>query len=128
MKTVIYNPKKGGIRLPRYLNLTTLKERIELVSGANHLDDSEVKILQAHDAYHRHSQTGVLTIVAPEVSTNAEDGAPSDLKAYSVNDAEEIIGKESDTEILAIWRKRDTRKGIFEAIDKRVADLKAGAR
>lgn len=46
-----------------------------------------------------------------------------DLKNLSIREAEPIIEKETNLDLLALWHESDDRKGIKDAIDLRVEQL-----
>lgn len=47
------------------------------------------------------------------------------LKGYSISEADPIIEATNDLEKLAQWREADERKGIKDAIDRRMATINA---
>lgn len=127
MKTVIYQPSKGGVQLPPQLVLSGIGYRVSLKKGSNHLSDDEAAQLLSHDSFKRYAATQALKIIEPESEVvNSGDDKPSDLTGYNVDDAETVIDNEWDKATLEQWRSRDTRKGIFTAIDQRLIQIREG--
>jgi len=129
MKTVIYRPGKCAVRSPKRLNFTGGNWRVALVAGANHLSDEQIANLNSSPDLARYIQWGAIEIVEPVEEIEEPAGAvnyPPDLTGYNIDDAEVIIEETWDSSILTQWRARDTRKGIFSAIDSRLEQIAGG--
>ena len=48
------------------------------------------------------------------------------LKLYTLAEARPIVAKETDLKQLRIWHKKAKRKGLKEAIERRMGDLQSG--
>lgn len=112
--------------MPNTLIISGHGYRISLKSGSNHLQDHLLEKLRKHDSYDRLFNTKVIEVLEPESTVVSSNDSPVDLTGYNVDDAEVIIEEEWDTNNLNQWRSRDTRKGIFSAIDQRLDEIKAG--
>ena len=129
MKTVIYCPRKASIRLPNGLNFSGNGARIRLKAGANHLSDEQVAYLKSRSDLTRYLDWGAFEFFEPVEEIEEPAGAvdyPPDLTKFNVDDAEDIIDQTWDTKILDQWRARDSRVGVFRAIDARKKQIEEG--
>lgn len=60
---------------------------------------------------------------APPPQAGGGGQPDSEIGKLNVKDAGELIAQTSDAELLAKWAAEDTRKGVQDAITKRLADL-----
>ncbi|MEM9541762.1 MAG: hypothetical protein AAGA60_19985 [Cyanobacteria bacterium P01_E01_bin.42] len=102
-------PRKGFLFL----------DKVQLNPGINEVPDE----IQAHPSYQKLIEQGAIIVLSLSPQT-AQSFAS--LVKMSVKEAEPIIAKTSDRVLLNKWFGEDERKGILDAIEKRLEELNGG--
>ncbi|MBP0021037.1 MAG: hypothetical protein J7647_26220 [Cyanobacteria bacterium SBLK] len=89
-------------------------DKVQLNPGINEVPDE----ITNHPFYHKLLKQGAIVVLSPLLPQSFES-----LAKMSVKEAEPIITKTSDRELLKKWLEKDDRKGITEAIEKRLEEL-----
>jgi len=104
-------------------------DRIRLKDGVNHLSDVSYKALIEHPDYPAYADRKALVVqeAQEEVQTVPFTEIPQNLTAYNPKEADAIIDRTHDKDVLNQWLKADSRAPVRKAITARLKDLTAGA-
>ncbi len=90
-----------------------------LIPGVNQLSDGEYK------AYKNSIADGVKEGKFIDHTPKGETDVVESLKDYKAEDAIVLVEKTVDEDLLVEWLNNETRKGVKEAISKKIKEVKA---
>ncbi|MEO1390980.1 MAG: hypothetical protein AAFV85_26915 [Cyanobacteria bacterium J06634_6] len=127
MKIVVFRPE--ACSPPRgsrsVLKLDTGRWRLTLTPGDNSISDDDADKLQKHSDFARYNEQGAIAVKDAKGSPSPSDSttAPVSLSHLNTDEAEALIGKTDNVELLQKWLKAETRKTTRGDLDRRIEQL-----
>ncbi len=93
--------------------------------GQNKVEDAIATRLSKHPSFSKYKGWGALTIVdAPSDPTPSDAAkAPDTLAEFNVQEAEDLINRTENVELLQKWQKSDQRKSVQADLARRIKAL-----